>query len=579
MKHHGPLNLFFRQPTQVRWIQLLLIGGIVFFIIGCILLASVPPVSRDALTHHLAVPKIYLQKGGLVELPDVWCSYFPQNLQLLYIIPLYFDNDIVPKYIHFIFALLTAGLIFHYLRYRTGYRYALFGVLLFLSLPVIVKLSITVYVDLGLIFFTTASLILLFAWMENGFQTRYLILAAVSCGLAMGTKYNGLISFVLLSLFAPIIYVRRASPSDSSQLKALGAGLLFCLVALLVFSPWMARNTLWKGNPIHPLYKGLFIDKSLKPAAPAVSIQSRQPQKLNSASRKQPNHFWIRKHLFGEPWWQTALIPVRIFFEGRDDDPRTFDGRLNPLLFLLPWFAFIGFRSNSADMKTMKLLLLAYSVLYLLIAYFTADMRIRYVSPIIPPLVLLSAFGLQEMAGAFTRYFNGWRIKMATGVLCLFLATMIGLNFVYIREQFSKYEPIEYISGRVSRDEYITRYRPAYPVIQYANRNLSDDAKILSLFQGNRRYYSDQDMVHSNKLFRRIIEQASSAKDVQGRLHRRRFTHLLIHVSLFKDWAAGAFDNIEVARLNLFFQRHTKQLMSAGGYMLLELSSTSIAQK
>ena len=49
---------------------------------------------------------------------------------------------------------LPAVLIFGYLKQRTGKSlYGLLGALLFLSLPVVVKLSITVYVDLGLIFF------------------------------------------------------------------------------------------------------------------------------------------------------------------------------------------------------------------------------------------------------------------------------------------------------------------------------------------------------------------------------------------------------------------------------------------
>ena len=54
------------------------------------------------------------------------------NLDLLYIIPLYFGNDIVPKYIHFVFALLTAGLIFNYLKIRINTVYALAGALFFL---------------------------------------------------------------------------------------------------------------------------------------------------------------------------------------------------------------------------------------------------------------------------------------------------------------------------------------------------------------------------------------------------------------------------------------------------------------
>ena len=111
------------------------------------ILGSVPPVDRDSLTHHLYVPKLYLKHGGIYEIPAVEFSYYPMNLELLYTAALYFCNDIFPKYIHFAFALLTAWLIFRYLKYRLNTLYALYGVLLFLSIPIIVKLSITAYVD------------------------------------------------------------------------------------------------------------------------------------------------------------------------------------------------------------------------------------------------------------------------------------------------------------------------------------------------------------------------------------------------------------------------------------------------
>jgi len=112
-------------------------------ILSIILLSSVPPVSRDALTHHLAIPKLYLENGGIYKIPTNMFSFYPMNLDLLYMVPLYFGNDIVPKFIHFAFALMTAGLIFAYLRKRINTLYALLGVLLFLSTPIIVKLSIT----------------------------------------------------------------------------------------------------------------------------------------------------------------------------------------------------------------------------------------------------------------------------------------------------------------------------------------------------------------------------------------------------------------------------------------------------
>ena len=176
-------------------------------------------------------------------------------------IPLYFGNDIVPKYIHFAFALLTAWLIFSYLKIRINTVYALVGTLFFLSLPVIVKLSTTVYVDLGLIFFSTWSLLYLLKWLENDFEFHFLMISAVSCGLALGTKYNGLLTFFLLALFVPYLFAKHhrglSSREDlkvpgikpegkpdkkSPTLRVLLYGAVFVLIALIVFSPWMIRN-------------------------------------------------------------------------------------------------------------------------------------------------------------------------------------------------------------------------------------------------------------------------------------------------------------------------------------------------
>ncbi len=259
-----------RKDISLRaFLEIILLVLITLLIGSIIILSSVPPVSRDALTHHLAVPKLYLNHGGMYEIPSIDFSYYPLNLDFLYLIPLYFGNDIIPKFIHFSFALLTAWLIFSYLKVRLNTVYALSGGLFFLSLPVIVKLSTTVYVDLGLVFFSTCALIYLLKWVENDLKIHFLIISAVSCGLALGTKYNGLIVLFILTLFVPFNYISQkkrsagkkpAAPSESLkvQLKAIGCGIIFCLVALIIFSPWMIRNYVWKGNPIYPLYHNLF---------------------------------------------------------------------------------------------------------------------------------------------------------------------------------------------------------------------------------------------------------------------------------------------------------------------------------
>ena len=116
------------------YLTVLLVVLLSFLILAFIILSSVPPVNRDALTHHLAVPKLYLTHGGIYKIPSIIFSFYPMNLDLLYMIPLYFGNDIIPKFIHCFFGLLTAALLFGYLKKRLNSLYALLGVLFFLSI-------------------------------------------------------------------------------------------------------------------------------------------------------------------------------------------------------------------------------------------------------------------------------------------------------------------------------------------------------------------------------------------------------------------------------------------------------------
>ena len=192
----------------MQWFNRAIVKLLILALVGCIgILASVPPVSRDALTHHLAIPKLYLSSGRIFEIPDAIASYFPMNIDLLYIIPLMLGNDIAAKYIHFGFALLTAGLIYAYVCRRLGRIYGCIGILLFLSLPIIIKLSITVYVDLGLLFLSFGAILTLIKWKDSNFKMGYLLLSATLCGLSMGTKYNGIVVCIILTFFAGYIYL------------------------------------------------------------------------------------------------------------------------------------------------------------------------------------------------------------------------------------------------------------------------------------------------------------------------------------------------------------------------------------
>ncbi|MBC2709748.1 MAG: glycosyltransferase family 39 protein [Desulfosarcina sp.] len=222
LPNHGSRRSGYVNTRLDRFGILILFLCLLLLILSVLTMAAVPPISRDALTHHLAIPKLWIENGGIVEIPNLDFSYYPMNLDLLYVIPLLFGNDIIPKYIHFLFALATAWLIYAYLRQRTTHILSLVGALLFLSTPVIVKLSISVYVDLGLIFFSWASIFYLLAWARYPQSAKHLIFSAIFCGLGLGTKYNGMIVLFLLTLFVPIVYIRTVGRNYFKTKSAIG---------------------------------------------------------------------------------------------------------------------------------------------------------------------------------------------------------------------------------------------------------------------------------------------------------------------------------------------------------------------
>ena len=564
-----------------------LVAILALVIVAGIILAWVPPVSRDALTHHLAVPKLYLQHGGITELPAVLFSYYPMNLDLLYIIPLYFGNDIVPKWIHFSFALLTAWLIYGYLKKRLGAEWALFGVIFFLSLPIIVKLSITVYVDLGLIFFSTAALLSLLKWIENRFQLKFLILSAVCCGLALGTKYNGLVVLLILALSIPLVYIRISKkgfhPQDLTQnrsagriqLEAVGFAVVFVFLALLVFSPWMIRNTIWKSNPVYPLYDPIFNRSQTVPAEPQNDLQMSDPDADLPGPSTVKSTPWgslaMRRVIYGESWWEIALIPVRIFFQGQDDNPRHFDGKLSPFLLLLPFFAFRQTTRPSTALQTEKKFFIFFALLFVLYTFCTTSIRIRYITPIIPPLVIMAVFGFHNIVSAMTNRWQKKRPGVTKTVIPFLGAVVLSVNGIYMVQQFHYVRPFTYLSGQVSRDAYIEKYRPEYPIYRYANRHLPKHSKILGLFLGNRRYYCDRELIFGQNEFHKSVRQSDSAQILFMDLKENGYTHIIIRFDLFNWWADKQLGAAKKEMLQAFFATYLEPIVSKNGYGLFAL--------
>ena len=537
------------------FIQVALVLMLTGLIASILIMSTVPPFSRDALTHHLAVPKMWVADGGISEMPDVVFSYYPMNLDLLYVLPLLFGNDIIPKYIHFAFALGTAWMIHLYLTKRTNRSLALFGVLLFLSTPIIVTLSISAYVDLGLIFFSWGAFYYLLEWRKEPDRIVKLIVSAVFCGLGLGTKYNGLLVFFLLSLLVPIIYIRARSQRHFKARKAIVLPILFIIVSVTVFSPWLARNYHLTGNPVFPLYDRFFRTGNTEAKKSSVSL----------------NPWTKRKLIFKESFWETSAIPLRIFYQGKDDNPKYFDGKLNPILILLPFLILLMPRNVCSELRLENTLLAIFVVLYILYSSFIVDMRIRYISPTLPPLVILCVMGCHafneriEAIGNNTIKIIAW--WSFSGAVAFFLF----LNADYLIKLYKVVDPIPYFTGQCSRESYLNNKMPDYATIAYANRIQTDQIKILALFMGNRRYYFDKDVVFGITNFKAMVISAPVNTRLKPLLTANHYTHLMIGIGLFEQWANGIFNDYQKKQIAQLLHEDCKMLFERNGYALFQI--------
>jgi uncharacterized membrane protein (GlpM family) len=281
--------------------------------------------------------------------------------------------------------------------------------------------------------------------------------------------------------------------------------------------------------------------------------------------------FTYRSMIYNETGLEIALLPIRIFFQGKDGDPQYFDGRLSPFLLLLPFFGFYRLKDEPEYLRREKKIFLAFSVLFFSFAFFTAVLRVRYISPIIPPLTVLSVFGVINLYKIAQRI-SVQNIRRA----CISLVIMIpcfalALNIDYIRSQFKYVNPVPFITGKINRDEYIGRYIPEYPAVRYINDNLDNMAKVLFIFIGNRGYYCDREYSHDMNIIQGSIIRAERPIDILEELRRHGITHLLINYGLFERWMNDNFPEKRQALTQQFFMGHLESLFYDNGYGVVAL--------
>lgn len=530
---------------------------IFFLLIIEIILNLTPPISRDALIHHLAIPKLWLTNGGFYETKWATFSYFPMNVDMLFLIPLYFNKDFIAKFIHMGFGIGTALLIYFYLKNRINQLAGILGILVFLSTPMIFRLSTQAYVDLGLIFFTTAAILAFVKYRDSGFKyLKWLFISALATGLALGTKYNALIVWFFLSAAIVFIY----SKDTGKQWKAIRCGLLFFLISLLIFSPWLIKNIMLTRNPLYPLFNGFFNAGNLSGQEGVYSIV---------AVGAQNGIFRIREMMYGESFFETLIIPIRYFFQGQDNNPQFFDGVLNPLLIILPPFAFMN-KSFYRD----KLFFISFAIFFILVATFLDQTRIRYILPVVPILSILIVMGLINIFNRVMSISYKWKYILTVILFCGFILFLMQ-NVIYIKKYYQNISPVNYVLGKESRNDFISRHVGSYPAVKYINRFTATDSKIRLILLARRGYYLDRiyedDASMGMNFIRHLVKYSDNKNIFQDYIISLNYSHLLVRSDLFYKFLRDNYSEDQSKLLIRRMKETMDVIYSKNGYTIYKI--------
>ena len=138
-------------------------------------------------------------------------------------------------------------------------------------------------------------------------------------------------------------------------------------------------------------------------------------------------------------------------------------------------------------------------------------------------------------------------------VLILFILCLT-LNVSYIINLFGKVDPLSYISGRISRDQYVSKYIPEYPALKFINENLALDSKILCIDLGRRGYYCDRKYFFDEGFLSSIISKGQDKEEILSGFQKKGITHILVFYPIFDKWVKNNYSKDKQELVKAFFR-------------------------
>ena len=476
----------------------LLLCVLLFACILNLIAAFAPPSNADAMAYHLALPKLFIKAQQIYYLPNIDANG-PMNIQMRHLLGMLMANDRLAMLLaYFQGILLVLAMMGFCQRFFSKFAGILSATLLYTT-PMITNIVSGGYVDVGLTLFTFLAFWALVEW-HWAEQRSWLWVSGIFLGFVAGSKYYGLISVIVLPAVLLSICIQKKYYSAPQIFRYVWAMLL---PAFLVSVPWYAKNFVYTGNPLYPVFFGWFggID---------WSVEANIALKAFMDGKRAAGNDWYR--LFTIPWEMT--MNGEPFMAGRTGYGPVFLA-FCPLIFVV-WKREIQWRS-------LLCVLFFFIVIFYVIWFIGAVQRGRHLLPIMPLVSILVAVGISQI----------WVIadRLLQFVMGAFL--LVGLVFHLAVGVIYNAQFISVVLGGETESEHLTRKLHYYKDATWLNKNIEKNARVLHFYR-TINYYLDVDYYFASIYFQGGIDWANmdQSEKLLSQLRTMGITHIFVDLKL-----------------------------------------------
>lgn len=453
-----------------------------------------PPTQGREIWYDLTLPKIYLENHRIVDVPDQMVSYYPLQIQMLYLFAMGIKSALVAKLIHLSLGIFSMLLIYFLAEFLFNSRAALISSAIFYLMPLVTSCSGAANIDLGTLFYGLLTLMMTMLWMRSN-DWRSLMLAGFFSGVAAGTKVVGITVPMALAVTV-FLYARfEWKESFGKILKSLAGIGLFAFIAV---SPWPLRNYRFTGNPAAPFaVQSLGLKGHEEANVEMGMVKALQAQLKFSDYLKGYHHLLYGEFIYGA----------------------------GPLLFAFLPFGFLLPSQRKEIFWIFLMAMLNFILLHLMLPFRHRFYETRYYIVTYGILTLVAGCGVEAALASIAN--DRW-LKLTLSAIILFPCLMFNLLMSVSR--------VPVFIGRQSREAYIDDKIENHPLFDFANKNLPSTARILEVGGGGINYYYwNARVIHAMTPTLR----ESDTQEILSWLKSEGITHVLYFKGLYQEKKAG----------------------------------------